>query len=132
MKKPQPLLRAAKSGAKNFVTALAGNVDNLDEVAKITGKSVDEVARIVEGLKAAGHIDDAGRIVSLADDAAEGGKLASQAMMSDLYKEFGKGGVKWAGIPLGGESLTSGAGFKGKEIFRALPGSRWAEQAFGM
>lgn len=121
---------AAKAGGKTALTALAKYGDDAVRVGEAIGKNADDAARIIAIAKESGLIDDAGRFASEALTTL--GKEGSQSLMTKLYGEFGKGGVRFAGIPFGGEQAVSKLGYKAKDAARMLPGSRWVEQTFGM
>jgi len=132
---------AAKAGGKGVLTAAAKYGDDVIDVAKFAGdigKNADEAADVLRVLKSSGLVDDAGRFVKGAIPSLT--REQSQRVMTDLYKQFGKGGVKFAGIPLGGEDLMSKLGYaiKGADVgdkatgLRALPGAKTIEQIFGM
>lgn len=124
---------AAKSGGKAALQAAAKYGDDAIDVAKFAadiGKNSDEALEIIGILKKSGLVDDAGKFI--AGSVTDLTKEASQALMTNLYKSFGTGGVKFAGIPLGGENALAGLGYKAKDAARALPGSKFIEQTFGM
>lgn len=127
---------AAKAGGKGALTAIT-KIDDFSDTAKaaaqlgeMIGKNSDEAADIINVFRKAGVIDDMGKF---APDALTGlTKEASQTLMTELYKRFGKGGVKFAGIGLGGEDSLSKLGYKAKDLGRMVPGSKFLEQTFGM
>jgi hypothetical protein len=165
----------AKSSGKSLLHGLALYGDNVDEVAKVllgftddaldatvhgadvVAKNADELAAMVnkitpklDELRALGHFDDAGRLKAFA--LREAGDVTNAAdegrrLMTDIYKAYGTGGIKWMGIPLGGEERLSALGFalKGRSVtneygqvtarqgLRGVPIiSEWVEQTFGM
>ena len=132
---------AAKAGGKGVLTAAAKYGDDAIDIAKFAtdiGKNADEAADVLRVLKSNGLVDDAGRFLkgAISDLTRE----QSQRVMTDLYKQFGKGGVKFAGIGLGGEDAMSKLGYavKGADVggkatgLRAIPGAKTVEQVFGM
>jgi len=119
---------AGKSGGRALVGALAQYGDNVDDVARILGKSADEVLPLVDKLREAGHFTAEGILKSIADPT---NIKESQRLLTDAFKLYGRGGVKFAGIQLGGEAALSKLGFGTKAGLRKLPITEGLERAFG-
>lgn len=131
---------AAKSGGKGLLTAIAKYGDNVDDVAKAAGVATDVAEAGIAAARP--FLDDAGK---LASSVLSDRKVAGQ-LTDALSGVFGRGGVKFAGMSLGGEDAVSklGRALKGavtldetgkvasRSGLRALPGARWAEQTFGI
>ena len=125
---------AAKSGGKGLLTAIAKYGDNVDDVAKAAGVATDVAEAGIAAARP--FLDDAGK---LASSVLSDRKVAGQ-LTDALSGVFGRGGVKFAGVSLGGDDAVSKLGriIKGYDDgakargLRALPGARWAEQTFGI
>ena len=136
---------AAKAGGKGLLSAVVKYGDNVDDIVRAAGYADDAVkgaakfrtaaAGAIDALKSGGFMDEAGNVLDIGKMSAK----QSQEIMTTLYKQFGRGGVKFAGIPLGGDELMSKLGYaiKGTQVgdkatgLRKLPGSRWIEGTFG-
>ena len=117
---------AAKASGKAALTALSKG-DDIYKAAKAAGIADDAVPALKAALEAKGLMTG-GKLA----DVTKLSKEASQELMTTLYGQFGKGGVKVAGVSLGGADKVSKAGYKAKELARKVPGSKWIEQTFGM
>lgn len=134
---------ASKAGGKELLSLIGKYGDNVDDIVKAAG-FVDDAGDVLRGVEAADDyraivqntlkaLSDEG-LLSRLDDIAKGGSDAaelSQKVMTTIYKQFGDGGVKFAGMTIPGtEDLLSKLGYKSKELGRMVPGSRWFEQTF--
>ena len=112
---------AAKASGKTFIVALKKGEDAAT-IANRIGKTSQEVDAMVSTLRAAGHLDDAGRIISRGEKSGQ--------FVTDVYKMFGKGGVRFMGVGLGGTDELAKLGFKTKGVFKGSKATQFLQDAF--